>query len=164
VGALDRRRPNGAGSCNYAGEHRAADQVLMIRWIQHVLLAALVAIAPPASADSIANERRLATLEEQHINQENYNRDFDRMSTARIDNIQRLLEERIADLKRDQASQDVKIESLRDTQNIALFLAGITPFVLGTWLGYFYFSKGRADVKRNQAILAIEKRLTAAKL
>ena len=127
----------------------------MQRVIQFVLLLSLA--APACAIDNLLIERRLATLEDQHVNQDNYNHQFDVRVNEKLDTNQRATMDQLAALERAQTLQAATIQNLRDTQNIALFLASLTPLALG----WFYFKKASADRKRNDAILATENRLEA---
>jgi hypothetical protein len=128
----------------------------MIRCLHLVLLLAIAPVCA-AQSDGLANERRLATLEDQHVNQNNYNTEFDKTINDKIDVNQRIVQEHFANMERLQAAQDLEIQSLRDTQNIALFLGSLTPLALGL----FYFWKGKSDAVRSKAIQAQELRIKA---
>jgi hypothetical protein len=117
-------------------------------------LVLLIGLSSPVRDSSV--DARLATLEDQHINQENYNREFDRTNSEKLELMERGTRQAYEQMAEQLRTQAVKIESLRDTQTVALFLAAAAPIILGWAQAWFYFSKGRADRKRSAAIAALQ--------
>lgn len=120
----------------------------MTRWIHLALLVAslLLACAIAIADDPYSIERRLATLEEQHLNVDRYNASFDLRTEAHF----KLIEQA-------QAAQDLELKSLHDTQNILLFIASLSPMALSTYLSWFYWQKGRDAARRKARAEAASK-------